>query len=175
MNDSSQEIKLELEVHPNFSTKIVKREDWDLVGPQIMSIQDEVFNGGPMFDEEFIRKMVVDKDALTIAIFDVSGLVIGYVNAVATDTDTAHIESIAIRQSHQKRGLVAKLSGALEDELRNRGCHYFSEEASVTNDYAEKIQKVYQVRIVEQHEHTSDGFVQRYFKIRLYPLETILL
>jgi ribosomal protein S18 acetylase RimI-like enzyme len=167
MSDINLEANHETEVIPSFNTKIIKLEDWDEVGPQIVAIQSEAFAGGAMFDESFLKEMVTEKDTLTIGIFDAKGVVIGYVNAVATNTDTAHIESIAIQANHQKKGLVAILSGALEDELRNRGCHYFSEEASVTNGYAEKIQKAYQDRIVEQHEHTSDGFAQRYFKIRL--------
>lgn len=103
--------------------------------------------------EERLREMTVfvaDDDALGV---------VGTIALGVPAPGEGHLRGMAVRPSHQGRGVAERLLQAAEEELRNRGC------ARVTLDTTEPLERA--IRFYQHHGYRATGIVRDFFGMRL--------
>lgn len=140
---------------------------WDALQEELMDIEDKAFNGRGFSLGEMKWLFEDDRAVNYLLKNNQTGKIIGY-TSVQLNGDTAYIANTAIIPTEQHKGYVGLLMREVENELRSRGVLYLERDAAVENGYADKIQKNYKDRIIEEpSERMSPWGVQRHFKIKL--------
>jgi ribosomal protein S18 acetylase RimI-like enzyme len=148
---------------------------WAPLHHAILRLEHEAF-GSKAFPDEWLSRDFQDTESVIVILKDtVSEKVVGFTYAKPehgdtqeTKEDTALIWDIVVDVAYRRRGLVGRMLGTLETELRRKGYQYIEQEAAVANNYAANIAKHYKDRIVEQSEpHDSEYGQQVFFRIRL--------
>ena len=148
-------------------TELIKPSlnNWRNVGADIFSVEKAVFSQDA-FDEKMLKSDINNPKTILVVLKD-EGRIIGFVYSMPESDGVARIVDVAILPAFQHKGYISSLMSELESELIKQCYKYFTEDAMVENNYAEKILKHYKSRITETHEFTGDYGKQRYFKIRL--------
>ena len=143
---------------------------WESVKDSIMSIENKSF-GGSGFGEDMMKGIFEDENNLNYILKDSqANKVIGYVSVMLqSDGKSAYIMNTAIAPEHQGKGNVGLLMQKMEDDLKSKGVEYLIRDAAVENGYADKIERHYVERIIEDktYEKMSPWGLQRHFEIKL--------
>lgn len=141
---------------------------WESFRDNIVSIESENFGENRFSDEDLKEDFINKNNTLSVLKLLDTGEIIGFTYARPENKDTAFIWNTAIKKEFQNKGLIGLLMNSLEDELKKKGYKYIEREASVENNYTEKIKKHYGGRILKQGEpHDSKFGRQIFFRIKL--------
>jgi ribosomal protein S18 acetylase RimI-like enzyme len=158
-------------------TGAIDTETWQNIKEKIISLKNAQSRDHAFTPEE-LEKHFTDSDN-AVALIKYKNEIIGYSYAMPTtqaysendpvfsgrvkDSTTAYLYNVVIDPRYQGRGLVGKLSSALEDKLREKGYTHLEMDAAIQNGYANSIQKAYGARVIVSHDHPSIYGEQRYF------------
>ncbi len=144
--------------------------NWELIKKAVMDIEKRAFNNSG-FGIDMMEGLFENPYNLNCLLKEVkNNQIIGYVSVgIYKDDASAYVINTAIAPEYQHQGQVAVLMKKLEEELNKIGIKYLVRDASVDNGYADKIQKQYAGRIVENktYEKMSPWGKQRHFEIKL--------
>ncbi len=153
-------------------------ENWRLYGPEILRLEHLCFGQASYTESELERDCTHTNTILAIlqdstaAVADSAAkpATIGYGYALPDEDlpDAAYLSSIAIDPQFQGRGLVGRLLGLLEEQIKLTGRYtYLTLDAAIENGFADSINRHYHERVIESNDHDSQWGRQRYFKIAL--------
>jgi ribosomal protein S18 acetylase RimI-like enzyme len=123
---------------------------------------------GPQGDNDAELEESV-KEALFLAVVREGDKAFGYCLVKRRWPETAYIAITAIDPAFQKKGHLARLIAAVEDELRLIGYTHIERNCRIANGYADKVAAHYGARAEVAYDHGSLIGPLRFFRIRLAP------
>lgn len=163
----------------------VKDTPWENVRKDILFIEHQQFGQASFTEKDFIDTFNDPESTIVLMRDSQTNKIIGYTYAIPLwkmekeditnmprndeGKKTAYILNTAFHSDYQGHHLVGKLVGRLEQELKKKGFEFIERDAAVAQNYAAKIEKFYQDRIVYKSNkpHDSDWGPQQFFRIKL--------
>jgi ribosomal-protein-alanine N-acetyltransferase len=127
---------------------------WDI--EPVMAVERELFAEDAWTDTMFWSELAQRDTRTYLVEEDTDGKVCAYAGLCAYAPHEAYIQTIAVAESHQRKGIGEQLLTTLLAEADKRGCAHVDLEVRADNEAA--------IRLYERHGFARIGLRKRYYQ-----------